>query len=182
MQRSVGRITLFLFLLISAGTNLYAGDTTMKNLKEIPHITQPQPNRYSAGQPDPTAFPALANAGVKHIINLRPPTETPDANEAALVTKAGMAYYNIPITGADDLTRDNVILIDKILRQIGDETALIHCSTGNRVGALMALKAAWLENKSFDEAMAIGKNWGLTRLQPTVEQLIARQPLNAMTN
>ncbi len=172
MQGSVIKTSVFLFLLISTGTNLYAGNNTMENLKEIPHITQPQPNRYGAGQPAPASFLALANAGVKHIINLRPPTETPDANEAALVTKAGMAYYNIPITNSDDLTRDNVILIDKILRQIGDETALVHCSTGNRVGALMALKAAWLENKSAEEAMVIGARWGLTRLQPIVEQLV----------
>jgi len=168
-------IRFILPLLLLIGFSAHSNASEMPHdLQQITNITHPEKNRYGAGQPEAAAFSTIAKAGVKHVINLRPLAETPNFNEAAIVTKAGMAYYNIPIGGSDDLTRDNVILVDKILRNIGDETVLIHCSSGNRVGALMALKARWLEGASPEEAIAMGNRWGLTKLQPVVEKLLAQ--------
>jgi len=153
------------------GLYAHAADI-IPGLSGVKNIGQPAINRYTAGPPEPELFSAFAKAGVKHVINLRPPAETPNLNEAALVTKAGMSYYNVPIAGMRDLTRDNVVLIDKLLQKIGDESTLLHCSSSNRVGAVMALRAGWLKGASFDKAIAIGKQWGLTRMQPGVEQLL----------
>jgi uncharacterized protein (TIGR01244 family) len=160
---------------------LLIGLSTHSNASEIPHslqqitnISYPEKNNYGAGQPKAAEFSNIAKAGVKHVINLRPPGETPTFNEAAVVTRAGMAYYNIPIGSSDDLTRENVMLVDKVLRSIGDETLLLHCSSSNRVGAVMALKASWLEGASTEEAIAMGNRWGLTKLQPAVEKLLAQ--------
>lgn len=129
-------------------------------------------NIYTGGQPE--SFAAVADAGVKHVINLRPPAETPEINEPALVTRNGMAYYNIPVEGPQDLTRENVEILDRLLSEIGDETVLVHCASSNRVGALAALRAAWLQGKSDEQALAVGHAWGLTKLQPAVEQLLSR--------
>ncbi|MBL1260090.1 MAG: hypothetical protein COB33_006110 [Thiotrichaceae bacterium] len=171
MKTTIIRIILPLLILMGVGLNSHASENT-HDLQEIKYISQPQANRYGAGQPEATAFSTIAKAGIKHVINLRPPAETPDFNEAAIVTEAGMAYYNIPISGSDDLTRANIMLVDKVLREIGDESALLHCSSSNRVGAVMALKAVWLEGASVDEGIAIGQQWGLTKLQPVVERLL----------
>lgn len=173
MKKIIIKSILPLCLMMNAGLYAHAADMA-KGLLGVRNISQPALNRYGAGQPEPESFSAFAEAGVKHVINLRPPAETPNINEAAIVTKAGMAYYNVPISGADDLTRDNVVLIDKLLRQIGNEPVLLHCARSNRVGAVMALRAAWLEGASADEAIAIGKTWGLTRLQPSVERLLVQ--------
>lgn len=173
MQRAIVSIILPLCLFLGMGSKLHANEMA-DNLKGIKNISQPHSNRYGAGQPRSESFLAIANAGVKHIINLRPPSETPDVNEAAIVTQAGMAYYNIPIASGAELTRDKVVLIDKILTTIGDEPVLIHCSSSNRVGAIMALKAVWLDKKSTENAIAIGHQWGLTSLQPAVEKLLLK--------
>ncbi len=133
-------------------------------------MNQSEPNIYTGGQPE--SFSEVAESGVKHVINLRPPAETPEIDEEAMVTENGMAYYNLPINGPQDLTRENVEALDQILNQIGDETVLVHCASSNRVGALAALRAAWLQGKSDDEALEIGNNWGLTKMQPAVEQLL----------
>ena len=135
-------------------------------------MNQPEPNRYNGGQPE--SFKAVAEAGVRHVINLRPPEETPELNEPARVTAAGMAYYNIPVAGPADLSRDNVALYDRLLADIGDEPVLVHCASSNRVGAFAALRAAWLQGKSRDEALVIGENWGLTKMRPAVEQILDR--------
>ena len=173
MKKTIIRSILSLCLLMDAGLYVYAADIA-QGLLRVKNISQPAINRYGAGQPEPESFSAFAKAGVKHVINLRPPAETPNLNEAAIVTKAGMAYYNVPISGMRDLTRDNVVLIDKLLQEIGDESVLLHCSSSNRVGAVMALRAAWLESVSTDKAIVIGKQWGLTRMQPSVERLLVK--------
>ncbi len=169
IMRSVLTLLIFMALVISA----YSADIP-REPTEVLNLRQPAPNRYAAGQPEANAFAAFAEAGVEHVINLRPLTETPDFNEAAFVTQAGMAYYNIPIGGPSDLIRSNVLLIDRLLRQISDEKVLVHCASSNRVGALMALRAVWVEGASVEEALAIGKSWGLTRLQPLVERLLSQ--------
>ncbi len=171
MKNIITKSILALYVMMSFGLYAHAADLTA-SLAGVKNISHPATNRYGAGQPGSESFPGFAEAGVKHVINLRPPAETPDFNEAALVTQSGMAYYNVPISGTADLTRDNVVLIDKLLQQIGDESVLLHCSSSNRVGAIMALRASWLTGASPDEAITIGKQWGLTGLQPSVKQLL----------
>ncbi len=172
MKIMIKNILLFC-LLINVGLSAQAAEIS-QDLAGVKNISHPASNRYGAGQPEADSFSAFAAAGVKHVINLRPPTEIPNLNEAAIVTKAGMAYYNVPISGAADLTHDKVVLIDKLLRQIGDESVLLHCSSSNRVGAVMALRAAWLKGASTDQAIAIGQQWGLTGMQPGVERLLLK--------
>ena len=106
------------------------------------------------------------------MINLRPAAETPEIEERTLVTDNGMTYHHLPISGPGDLTRENVEKLDSLLADIGNETVLVHCASSNRVGALAALRASWLQGKSDEEALAVGNNWGLTKMQPAVEQLL----------
>ena len=49
---------------------------------------------------------------------------------------------------------------------------LLHCGSGNRVGALLALKAFWLDGGSAEEALEVGLAGGVTRLEPTVRELL----------
>lgn len=137
-------------------------------------MLKPEPNRLAGGQPAPEEFADLAAAGVRHVVNLRPHSETPDINPEALVTGAGMQYHNLPIAGPADLSRESVDALDTLLQQIGDEAALVHCASSNRVGALMALRAAWLHGTEAQEALAIGEHWGLTKMRPIVEALLSR--------
>lgn len=137
---------------------------------DIPNFQKLSPQAFAAGQPPASAFEALADRGVRHVINLRPIAEGPDYNEAAAATAAGMAYYNIPIAGAVDLTRANVERLDAVLARTGDEAFLLHCASSNRVGALMALRNAWVEGAPASEALAEGKRWGLTSLEPAVRE------------
>ena len=53
---------------------------------------------------------------------------------------------------------------------LGDnaEDTFVHCGSGNRVGALMALRAYEYEGASLEEAIEIGKSAGMTRLEGEV--------------
>ena len=109
---------------------------------------------------------------MKHVINLRPSSETPGLDEASLVADKGMSYHSLPVDGAAGLTLNNVKALDQLLKQAGSEKVFLHCASGNRVGALMALRSALIYGDNSNAAIVQGKSWGLTRLEPEVRRLI----------
>ena len=162
-------------VLIAAGAlllcvQLIADDASI--IAGIKNLKTPGSNYFSGGQPTDEQLTALAGAGVKHVINLRPVSETPKLDEASLVADRGMIYHSLPVDGAAGLTLSNVKALDQLLKQAGDEKVLLHCSSGNRVGALMALRASFIYGESVEGAIAQGKAWGLTRLEPEVRRLM----------
>lgn len=132
----------------------------------------PSPTLLTAGQPTPSDFEALAAAGLKHIVNLRPASEDAGFDEAALAAKLGLRYTVVPVAGPPDLNAQRVGELDAALGAAGDEPVLVHCASSNRVGALLALRAAWLQNQSAEQALALGRAGGLTKMEPMVAQLL----------
>lgn len=137
-------------------------------LSGLPDVSFPAPQRVAAGAIGPGDIAALQAAGVREVINLRSPGETPGFDEAAAVRAAGIVYHNLPIRGASDLNRDNVRRFDRLLVGAGDRLTLVHCASSNRVGAMIALRAALVDGKSTDDAVAAGRRWGLQSLEPAV--------------
>lgn len=113
----------------------------------------------------------VRDAGIRQVIDLIPDAETPDFDEAAGVSAAGLAYSNLPLRGAAALTRENVIAFDALVRK-AKRPVLVPCASGNYVGAMAALRAAWVEGKPAEEAIAIGKAWGLKGLQAELRRRI----------
>lgn len=122
-----------------------------------------------AGQPDEAELARLSAAGYKYVIDMRLPHEDRGlADERASVEAAGMSYIPLPIDSRTDITFDKANELDRILAEI-DGPVMIHCGSGNRVGALMSLRASM--NGADDEtAIEAGIQTGLTRLEPTVRE------------
>lgn len=133
-------------------------------------------HRHVSGQPSAEAIAKLPSAGITTVIDLRPDAETPDLDEKAVVEKAGLKYILLPISGAADLTPENVNRFDQLLKQTSSENVLIHCASGNRVGAMMALQARWVQGMSAEESFAIGKAAGMTGLTGDVQKLLEAAP------
>ena len=128
----------------------------------------------TGGRPAPEHLAKAADVGVKVVVTLCPPAESPGFDEAAVVASLGMSYVNIPVAGAGDLTPANVALLAAALEGHGEQhRALLHCASGNRVGAMLALKAKQIDGKSTAEALDIGRAAGLKGLEPVVMQLLA---------
>ncbi len=124
----------------------------------------------ASGRLQASDIPALKRAGTRQVIDLSLDSETPDFDEAAAVRAAGIGYHNLPIRGAGDLTRDRVVQFDRLLREAGEQPTLVHCASSNRVGAMIALRAALLGGQSTDAALAEGRRWGLKSLEPAVRE------------
>jgi uncharacterized protein (TIGR01244 family) len=139
-------------------------------LPEIPHKVQPSEQFLIGGQPDEAALRQAAEAGIKAVVNLRGPTESADFGQGQLVAELGMTYMRLPISGAADLTPENVRIFGGFLEAIGDRPALLHCASGNRVGALFALHAGLHEGMDTEMAVELGKMHGMTGLEEAVRQ------------
>lgn len=150
----------------------------MTPLKEIPlpFGGAPTPTLRTAGQPTAADFEAMAKAGLKHIVNLRPETEDAGFDERALAARLGLSYTVVPISGAGDFDLARAKALDAALAQTGGQPTLVHCASSNRVGGLLALRAAWVQGTSVDEAMAFGRAGGLTKMEPIVQQLLHDKP------
>ncbi|MGB5737928.1 MAG: hypothetical protein WBM54_01160, partial [Woeseia sp.] len=75
------------------------------------------------------------------------------------------------IAGPDDVTFENAAKLDALLAEFAGPV-LLHCGSGNRVGALFALRAK-AAGASDDEAIAVGRAAGLTQLEETVRRTLA---------
>lgn len=148
------------------------------DLLEIADVVSPAPGILSAGRLAPADIQRARDAGVRQIIDLTPDAETPDFDEAAAVRAAGIAYANLPLSGPADLTHENVRTFDALLRA-AKRPVLVHCASGNRVGAMAALRAAWLDGHSTEEAITLGKAWGLKGLEGEVRRRIETGPRGA---
>lgn len=168
-------IRTFLLSLLLAAAPAWAADALdAKALASLPNFAHPAPNLATAGRLQAKDIAVVAKAGVRHVIDLRLAGESPDFDEAVAVRAAGMQYHNLPIRGAEDLTADNAARFDRLIVEVGAAPTLIHCGSSNRVGALAALRAAWIQGQPLEAALAEGRRWGLKGLEAAVrEQLTA---------
>ncbi len=132
---------------------------------DLPNGSEPLADVTTSGQPTAPTFEALAARGYTSVIDLRRPSEDRGFDEQAVVEGAGMSYVNLPI-GRDGITWENASALDKALAE-KTGPVLVHCGSSNRVGALIALRAK-MAGASDEEALKLGREAGLTSLEPVV--------------
>lgn len=132
--------------------------------EHAPHLLRP--DLYAGGQPDETQLRALAAQGVTTVIDLRGADETRGYAEADFVRQLGLRYVALPVAGAQDITPAKAADLQRAL-DAAQGPVLLHCASGNRVGALLALSAR-ARGASPEEALAEGRAAGLGSLEPTV--------------
>lgn len=124
----------------------------------------------TGGQPSREQYAQAKEAGYTTIVNLRGLNEPGVTQSQSMVEELGMNYVAIPVSSAADLSRDNAQrLADAIASSEG--RVMVHCKSGNRVGALFALKARWLDGEDLESAIEVGRKTGLTGMEPAVRQL-----------
>lgn len=142
----------------------------MTSHADIPNQHQPRPDLLTGGQPDATAWTDLAAHGVTTVINLRPPAEMAGRNERAEVQSAGLAYREVPVDGMAGMTLSNARILQSLLAEAKGRV-VVHCASGNRVGALLALAAAD-GGMPPEDALAFGRAAGLASAEAHVRHLL----------
>jgi len=150
-----------------------------KNIDQTPPLVPIQNARVTksgllvGGQPSPEQLKAMQAAGYRTIVTLRTDAEPGDEGERAAVERMGMKFVSIPVAGAAGLTEDNAHALDKVLREQDALPAVVHCATGQRVSALLGLKAFVVERMSPEAAIDLAKSLGLTKLEAALRERIA---------
>jgi len=145
-----------------------AGDLSRVGLE---NLAQPRPGLVTSGQPTQAQADELRSLGYENFISLRPAAE-PGAGWEEDVFPDG-SFERIAIAGPEDLTRENVEALDRALAAADDANTVLYCASSNRVGALMALRALWVQGVEPDSALELGRAAGLTSLEPAVQELLA---------
>ncbi|MEC9361657.1 beta-lactamase hydrolase domain-containing protein [Sinimarinibacterium flocculans] len=140
---------------------------------DIPFFAAPSAQVLTGGKTSAEALRRAQEQGLAKVVNLCPHSEDLGFDEPALAAELGLAYENIPIAGGGDLTRENAQRLAQAVADAGGPV-LVHCMSSNRVGALFALKAHWLDGKSIDDALAEGRAHGLKAMEAGVRQLLER--------
>lgn len=133
----------------------------------------PLPNVISGGQPTDAQLRAARDKGFRTVINLRAAGEEGVDTARSRVEALGMTYVWIPVAGSAGLTVENARAMMAALQSAKSPT-LLHCASGNRIGALFALHAFHGDGKTADEAIRIGKAAGMTRAESVIRERLVR--------
>ncbi len=139
----------------------------------IYNAVSPSPNLLLGGQPTESHLLAACDAGYKTVINLRGVGEEGTDWEPQAVAALGMTYVHIPIAGAAGVNRANADRLRAAIDAAGDDPVVVHCASGNRVGALFALLAYEGDAATVETAIEVGRAHGLTGLESWVRQLLS---------
>ena len=167
---------LLLALVLAATTSGTFATPPAEALQNLPNVAFPAPARIASGRLQASDIPALQAAGVREVIDLSTDRETPGFDEGAALRKAGITYHHLPIHGASDLDGPNVARFNQLLADAGDKLTLVHCASGNRVGAMIALRGALFDGKTTEAALVEGRRWGLKSLEPAVRERLEQRP------
>ena len=124
-----------------------------------------------SGQPDEEALAVFAESGYTTVIDLRGRQENRGLDEQAAVEALGMSYVPLPIENGDQVSFESAAELTRLIDE-ADGPVLLHCGSGNRVGALLAL-AKHQDGASVEESIRYGEEGGLTRLRTLVEKRLA---------
>ncbi|MFT5354144.1 MAG: protein tyrosine phosphatase (PTP) superfamily phosphohydrolase (DUF442 family) [Polyangiales bacterium] len=121
----------------------------------------------TGGPPDAAALERAQAAGITTVITLRLELEAGFDVERAKVEELGMRFVSVPVDGAAGVTEANARLVDEAI-EASTGGILLHCGSGNRAGAILAMRAFYVQERTLDESMQIGLAAGLTNLQSAV--------------
>ena len=169
-----GPVTALLFsvfaLVLAACGPRYQVDREALEAAEITNFNTPEEMIFASGQPTQEQIRTLADSGIRHVISLRTDGEI-DWDESSLVSAAGMGFHSIPVAGAAGVTSENARTLERLLAQLDGQPVLLHCGSGNRVGALRAMTARD-GGASLEDALAEGRRWGMTRMEEAVRGIL----------
>lgn len=142
-------------------------------LINLPNGQVPFDGVLAGGQPTVDQIKQAAETGFKTVINLRTDNELPDpAQELTWVEGSGMKYIHISISVAEGFTPQNAKVFAEALSKQENYPLIVHCKSGERVGAMFALKAFHIDEKDIEEALLIGERAGLNKLTATVKKIL----------
>lgn len=148
---------LMLMLMLFSASIAWAEIDILK-LDGIKNVVLLEEDIVSGGPPSEDDVRKAKAMGIKTVIDLRR-SEKIDA-EKVFVLSEDLKYFNIPVT-LETLSRKQVDAVAEILSNPDNRPILLHCGSGNRVGALWALYSKFYKGLDEEEAYQEGLKKGM---------------------
>ncbi len=121
-------------------------------------------NVYMSAQPSEEDFAKLREAGVATVINLRMPEENTKFDEAKVLAGMGVDpanYHNPGFNSASTLVDPIFLRVRHLLNSKSEEPVLVHCASGNRVGAVWMAHRILDDGVPYEQALEEAKTIGM---------------------
>lgn len=179
-QYPAARVLVAVLFLLQAGAFAQSQAPLVPSPALLTNERHPLPGTVTGGVPagdgSVPLYQALANSGVRTVIDLRTEAEVP-TETALLAAAAGLDYRRLPVAGEAELDLASARALDLLLDDWSRYPVALVCGSGNRAGALLAVRAFWLDGARPDAALDLGLRAGLTKLEPAVRLLLGLPPL-----
>jgi protein tyrosine/serine phosphatase len=128
------------------------------------------------GDISPVGIATLVEHGVKQVICLKNPEDDSAeeiAQEKALIDRAGMVFWSMPLNNSGKFSYSDIALVPQILQKVNSSPTdkfLIHCHKGSdRTGVVIAcyrIQNGRTADRAIEEMKKYGSawyNWGMRR-------------------
>ena len=132
-------------------TESTTSDSSQDAATSLPNQGTGGENIITSGQPTEAELEAAIKADVRTVISLRLESEESGYDEEAKAEALGVRFVRLPIDKKTGLTEENARALDAILNETNGKV-LLHCGSGNRAGAMVALRAAYVQGASLEDA------------------------------
>lgn len=126
------------------------------------------------GLPSKAQFDAAVEQGFDSALSLMANEEEGIREIAPYASHLGVRYIRFTVRGTEDLTESMAWQFASTLGMLG-KPAIIHSKNGERVGAMFALMAFFVDEASAEDAMAIGEAAGMGSLAATIRPLLTHE-------
>jgi len=116
---------------------------------------------FAGSQPAAEDLRHAKENGIQTLLNLRPASEDPGFDEAALTKELGLEYHNLPFASPVELTDAVFDQSRALLRDQSKRPMFVHCHSGNRVGAIWLAFRVLDGGLAWEAALAEAKDVGL---------------------
>ena len=123
------------------------------------------------GLPSKAQIDEALAADIESALSLMARDEPGIAELARYATSKGFRYIRFTIAGPEDLSESMAWQFAATLPLL-DKPGIVHSAEGQRVAAIFALKAFFVEERSAEEALAIGRALGMGEFEKHVRSLL----------
>lgn len=170
MLAGLGALLLFCFLYVSQRAAAEEAKATPPTVS-IPGA-KVTTGLLVGGQPSEAQLREIKKAGYRTVVSLRTAEEPGASGAREAVEGLKMRFVSIPVEGAAGLTEDNARALGKALGRKKALPAVVYCRSGQRASALVGLKAFVVDELGAEEAIALAKELGTTRLEAPLRERI----------
>ena len=140
-------------LLVAALASTAAASANLSQVR-IDNFGQVNDNYYRGAQPEGRDYTDLAAIGVKTLVNLA--SDDADPGERAMAERAGMRYFQIPMTTHQPPTAAQLTEFMRIVNDPANQPVYVHCVGGrHRTGVMTAAyrmsEEGWTADRAFKE-------------------------------